>query len=146
MINPYADVNWHPDRAGLRTFGWSLVIGFPIVAVLWLVGGWIFSNVWYVRTSLGIGLFGAGAGLLFAAAPPLARPFYLVWYGLACAVGMIVANTLLLIVFYAVFTPIGVIKRNAGQRAIDRQKDPSRPTYWDEAKRDHDPSRYLSQF
>ncbi len=34
MLNPFKEVNWHPDLATRRTFARSLVIGFPCLAVV----------------------------------------------------------------------------------------------------------------
>ena len=38
MINPFKELNWKPDRTELKKFGISLVIGFPIIAVILLAG------------------------------------------------------------------------------------------------------------
>jgi len=57
MVNPFKDIDWKPGRSGLRNFGLSLIIGFPIIAgVFALMGWWRHSAV--------------PAGCLRASAPP----------------------------------------------------------------------------
>jgi hypothetical protein len=146
MINPFADVNWHPDRAGLRGFARSLMIGFPIVAVVWAVFHRVSTGDWNLMSAVWLAAAGAGAGLLFHLLPAAARPFYVVWYGVACSIGLVVSNTLLAAAFYLLLTPIGVVRRLAGWRAIERGPDPAATTYWRPAPPPADAARYLRQF
>ena len=39
MLNPIKEVNWQPDTAARRVFAKSLMIGFPCLALLFLVAG-----------------------------------------------------------------------------------------------------------
>ena len=76
MINPFADVNWRPDRVGLQGFARSLMIGFPVLAVVWVVIGRLSTGAWSFGPAAWLAAAGAGAGLLFHALPAVARPFY----------------------------------------------------------------------
>lgn len=69
----------NPHRQKRRTFAVSLMTGFPIIALLYLVGGYLRSGGWNLDAALVLGGVGAGAGALFWAVPAIARPFYLVW-------------------------------------------------------------------
>jgi Saxitoxin biosynthesis operon protein SxtJ len=146
MINPFKDVNWHPDRTGLKSFGRSLVIGFPIVAMLFFVIGRLTTGTWSPAILLQVGGIGAALGALFILAPSIARPFYVVWYGVACSIGLVVSNVLLTGVFYGVFAPIGLAMRLAGRNPLSLKLDRSLQTYWLTVIPSRDRARYFRQF
>lgn len=146
MVNPFKDVNWSPDAPAIRSFAKSLIIGFPILAAVFMVFG-------FVRTGhisggpLWLGAIGALLGAIFFVAPPtIARPFYLVWYFLACCIGIVVSNVLVGAFFYTVIVPTGFIMRALGRDSLQRKFDPSAITYWENAERNVDPKRYFRQF
>ena len=127
MFNPFREVNWRPSLAERRTFGWSLVIGFPSLAAVLLLATRLWSGTWRVPPFLWLGGCGLAAGALFVAIPRLARPFYLLWYFLACCIGTVVGNTLLSAFYLLIVTPIGAA--TAGVRAAGSLQDlrPQRP-------------------
>lgn len=146
MLNPFKEVNWHPDTAARRTFAKSLVIGFPCVALVFLVAGWLAGKGWNVPFALKLGGIGAAAGVVFYAVPAIARPFYVVWYALACCVGLVVGNVVMALIFYVLVTGIGLIKRLLGQPAIRKAPNPQVKSYWLDAPPASNPKRYFSQF
>jgi Saxitoxin biosynthesis operon protein SxtJ len=146
MINPFKDVNWNPGLSEKRKFAVSLVIGFPCVGLVSLFLRRIFSGAWHVETSLWIGGTGLALGLVLLALPILARPFYLVWYFLACSVGIVVSNVLLSAFYYLVVTPIGLVVRALGRPPLKKTFDASAQTYWRDAEHVPDATRYYRQF
>jgi len=146
MVNPFKEVVWHPGTDDLKTFAKSLVIGFPCVALLMLVILRISGGEWLVRVPLMVAGYGVLAGIVFFAIPPLARPFYLVWYAIACCIGLVVANVLLGLVFYVFVTGIGLMMKLIGRDALHRRPDRSAKTYWRDVDQPNDPRRYYSQF
>src|SRR5262245_14695555 len=86
MMNPFKEVNWKPDVAERRKFARSLVIGFPCIAVVLILAGWMKTGVWKIQPALIIGGTGLVIGLVLLALPGIARPFYVIWYGLACTI------------------------------------------------------------
>jgi len=146
MMNPFKEVNWNPDVAERRKFGRSLVIGFPSIAVVLLLAGWFKTGAWKIQPALIIGGAGLAIGLVLLALPVIARPFYVIWYGLACAMGLVVGNILLAVVFYILITAVGLAMRMAGKHSISKTVDKSAPTYWNDAKPVTDPQRYYRQF
>ena len=146
MLNPFKEVNWNPDTAARRTFANSLVIGFPCLAVVLLLVGYFTGKGWNVGLSLKLGGFGAGFGVLFYVFPVIARPFYVVWYALACCIGLIVSNVVLALIFYVLVTGIGLVKRYFGRQAIRKTPDRLAKTYWLDATMVSKPKRYFSQF
>lgn len=146
MLNPFKEVNWHPDAAARRTFARSLIIGFPCVALVVLLAGWLAGKGWNVPFALKLGGFGAAAGVLLYAVPVIARPFYVVWYALACCVGLVIGNVVLGLIFYLLVTGIGLVKRLGGRQPIRKTPDRLAKTYWIDAPPAPEPKRYYRQF
>ena len=146
MMNPYKEINWNPGLEERRKFARSLMIGFPCVAVLLLLSGWLHSGLWRFKPALYIGTVGVAIGLLLLALPGIAKPFYFVWYGIACAIGLVVGNILLGLVYYLIITSIGLIMRIAGRRPICKSLDRRAQTYWRDVEPVTDPQRYYRQF
>ena len=102
------DVNWNPPRRQLRQFAVMFLIfigglgtvlyfrGKPLVVseVLWNLA-WIVGLV----------------GLVF---PPLVRPVYVAMMAVALPIGFVVSTILMLIIYYLILTPIGLVMRLFG--------------------------------
>ena len=145
MLNPFKDTDWHPDLAARRRFARSLVIGFPIIAMLFAVSAWVKAHA-IPSWTLPLGSGGAAVGAALWLVPQIARPFYLAWYFLACCIGIVVSNALLIAAYYLVFTPAGVLMRLLGRDPMKRRPDPHAKTYWRKAETVTDPARYFRQY
>lgn len=146
MINPFKDVNWSPNGDDLRKFARSLVLGFPCIAVLLLIVARWKTGAWDAQVPLLVGGTGVAAGLLFLLWPTVARPFYAVWYALACCIGLVVGNVLLALVYYVFVTGIGLLKHVFGSRSISKGVNRQAATYWLDVSQPDDPKRYFSQY
>jgi hypothetical protein len=146
MINPFKEVDWSPDLSQRRSFAKSLIIGFPCVAVVLLLAGWMTGKGWNVPQAVMIGGIGAAVGALFFLVPSIARPFYVAWYFLACCIGLVVGNLLLAFVYYTVVTVTGLILRASGWRAIRKTVDRTAETYWHDAEPTPEPQQYYRQY
>jgi hypothetical protein len=146
MMNPFEEVNWNPDLTERRKFARSLIIGFPCVAGLLILVTWLKTGHWKLEPALGIGGVGLAIGLVLLALPGIARPFYVIWYGFACAIGLVVGNILLAVVFYILITGVGLAMRAAGRCSMRKTIDKHVTTYWKNAKSAADPQSYYRQF
>ncbi len=146
MVNPFKEVNWNPGPGEKRKFALSLMIGFPCVAVVLLVAGWLRGKGWNIPLAALVGGGGSVLGLLLLALPQVARPFYLAWYFIACCIGTVVGNLALGIVFFVLVTGLGLLMRVFGRRPLRKTFDKGAVTYWRDAERVDDPSRYYRQF
>lgn len=146
MINPFTEVNWKPGPAEIRKFAISFVIGFPCIAVVLLIARRVLAGEWRLESALWLGGVGLGAGLVFLAIGVLAKPFYLLWYFLACCIGIVISNVLFMGFFFLVVTPLGLLLRILGKRPIQTGFDKSAKTYWRDVERVTDVKRYFSQF
>ena len=146
MVNPFRDVNWSPGRRERRRFAASLMIGLPMVAGVLLVAGRLSRGDTSATMSLAVGGGGFTLGLLLWCLPNLAWPFYLVWHGIACALGLVIANLMLVAVYLLLVTPTGWAVRLGRRSAIRKGIDPGASSYWREAPPPDDPVQYYRQF
>jgi len=86
------------------------------------------------------------AGALFVAIPFLARPFYLLWYFLACCIGTVVGNLLLAAFYLLIITPVGAAMRAFGRQAVSKNFDRNIRSYWVDAEKSDDVEDYYRQF
>ena len=146
MLNPFKEVNWNPDTAARRVFAKSLMIGFPVLAVFFLLAGRLKTGAWDMAFPLRLAGFGAGAGALFWLVPAIARPFHLVWHALVCAIGLVVSNLLIALLFYVCVTGTGFLKRCFARPTIRKNFARQASTYWHEAPPPRTPASYFKQF
>lgn len=147
MINPFKEINWKPDTAELRKFAWSLIIGFPCIAVVFFVAKWVKTHsLPEPRFFFFLGGIGAAAGVASLLIRPLARLLYPAWYFLAACIGIVMANLIFAILFYGLFTPIGLFMRVIGRDALNLKWKKSAATHWIDAPPAPPAERYFSQF
>jgi hypothetical protein len=145
MMNPFADVNWKPSLAEKRKFAVSLIVGFPAIAVVFSLVTWLVKHSWK-PFFLWLGAIGLAVGIILWLLPQIARPFYVVWYFLACCMGIVVGNVVFALFFYLVFTPFGLARRTLNRRAFPKGFDKRAPTYWQPVEKVVDLKRYYRQF
>ena len=106
----------------LRKFG--IIVG----TVFLIIAGFLF---WKEKQSfqlfLTIGIVLSVAGI---AIPFILKPIYWVWMVLATILGWFMTRVILSLLFYAVFTPIGLIARSFGKQFLDLKWNKTDNTYW----------------
>jgi len=80
-------------------------------------------------------------------APSLLKPVYIFWMNLAFVLSWINTRLILLVIFYLIFTPVGLALRLFGVDLLDRKIDKHKESYWrkKEEKR-FNPLNYERQF
>jgi len=147
MINPFKEINWKPDRADLKKFGVSLIIGFPIIALVFFLVRWAKSGALpEPRFFLMLGGIGAAVGLVSWLIPVIARPLYTVWYGLAACIGIVVANLMFCVLFYGIFTPMGLVMRLIGRDPLNLKSRKGAASYWEDAPPTPPATDYFRQY
>jgi hypothetical protein len=89
---------------------------------------------------------GFAAGLLFWALPGIAKPFYVVWFALACCIGIVIGNVLLTVFYFVVVGGLGLVLRLLGKDPISKGPVAGAKTYWHEEEKVTDVERYFRQF
>ncbi len=145
MMNPFTEVNWKPGPREKRSFAKSLVIGFPAIALFFSLVNWLARHTWK-PFFLWLGVIGFAIGVILWLLPAIAKPFYLVWYFIACCMGFVIGNLLFGIFFFLIFTPIGLVMRRRGKFSKSMVFDKKSATYWQDVPKVTDLARYYRQF
>lgn len=127
------------DKNNLRKFGITMGTAFLVITLL------IFIKHRHIAVStLAISLVFFVSALLI---PGYLKFPYSLWMKFAFVMGWVNTRLILFILFYLVFTPIGLVMRIFGVDALDRKIDKSRNSYWKKKeKKDFNPSDYKRQF
>ena len=143
------ELDLRPDHRKLRQFGWLALL---LVGAL---AGWAYWRGHLFGIDLGdrahgiATALGAVAGLsgLFSLVWPAGnRLFYTLHTLVAYPIGTVVGYTILLILFYLILSPVGLLFRLIGRDALHRRLDPDASTYWVEHRAPADVTRYFRQF
>ncbi len=134
------ELNKTPSRRELLWFGALFALFFGLIGgLIW----WRFQapTVAYVLWSVA-----AIITILFYAVRPIRKPIYLAWIHLAFPIGWVISHTAMALIYYLVFTPIGLIMRLFGRDPMERRFDRGAETYWTPHQPSEDPARYFRQF
>ncbi len=127
------------SKKDLRKFG--LTIG----TVLLVIGAFLFFK------GKDPAVYWAAAGFLLIvvsfAAPTVLKPLNKIWMTLAIMLGWVMTRVILVILFYLVLTPTGLIARSFGKDFLDRRIDRTSKSYWQKReKKTFDRRDYERQF
>ena len=75
-------------------------------------------------------LSGGNELVLGLALPMALKPFQLAWMTLAILMGWVMTRLILFVLFYLVFTPVGLIARLFGKKFFPTSFDTSADSYW----------------
>lgn len=123
----------------LRTFGITMAV------ILGTIGGFLLwrSSDYYPHLMVIAGLF-LVSGLLV---PVILKPVHKVWMTLSIILGTVMTAVILVLLFYLVFTPAGLLARLSGKRFLEWKFDPKAETYWIPKQRSvTDKGHYERQF
>jgi hypothetical protein len=133
------DVNWKPSQRELKMFA-LMWIGF-----FGLIGAY---SLWGHRSLQSALVFWtlATAGVVGWLRPRTFRPVYVVWMALVLPIGWTVSHLLLMVVYYTVLTPIGLLMKLVGYDPLERRMDPAATSYWASHDPEASPARYFKQY
>jgi hypothetical protein len=133
------EINWKPGNRQLRQFAalWMLFFGLVGAYCMWVSGAQTAATILWL-----LALTGA-PGLLF---PGLLRPVYVVWMALALPIGYTISHILLLLIYYAVLTPIALVLRLLRYDPLQRRRNPAASSYWITRDPVSPPPRYFKQY
>lgn len=69
-------------------------------------------------------------GIGFIVAPIALKPIYAAWLRVAHIIGSIITKFILILIFYLVITPAGLIKGAIGGRPLQQKPDRKSSSYW----------------
>ncbi len=127
------------NKDNLKKFGITMSIAFLVLTLLIFIRHK--HGIW--PTSIISGLFLA-IGLI---APAYLKPVYIFWMRFAYLLGWVNTRLILTVIFYLVFTPVGIFMRLLGKDPLDRALDKKTASYWKEKeKKEFSPLNYTRQF
>ena len=131
--------NIKSEKSDLRNYG------FIIGIVLLIISGFLF---WKEKESFPIFLaIGITLLLTAIAIPVFLKPFYWIWMIFAIILGWVMTRVILGLLFYVVFTSIGLTSRFFGKQFLDLNWDKSKESYWNFRTNEHlQKENYLKQF
>lgn len=127
------------DNNTLRKFGITMGIAFLLITLLILIR--------HRHSILPTSIVSATFFILAALTPILLKPIYIVWMKLAFVLAWINTRLILLIVFYLVFTPMGLAMKLFRVDLLDRKIDKRQQSYWKKKEKiSFGPLNYERQF
>ena len=134
------EIKWRPSNLDLRVF-----------AIIQLVVAGVAA--WFLHRRFGwdnaaLGLVAASTLALLAGivSPQVIRPLYVLWMLVGFPIGWCVSHALLVVVYYAVITPVGLMLRLRGRDALRLKSQSDATTYWTARQEPLESTRYFRQF
>ena len=121
--------NIKSEKSDLRYFG--ITIGI----ILLVISGFLFwkeKESFQIFLTIGIILF-----LTAIALPSVLKPVYWIWMIFAIILGWFMTRVILSLLFYVVFTSIGLTLRFFGKQFLELQWDKSKESYWNFRTNEH---------
>lgn len=119
--------------------------GVSVGVVLLVISALLFWNE--KNSYLYFGIIGILLTILGIFYPALLRPINKVWMSFAIVLGWVMTRVILIILFYIVLTPIGIIAKIFRKNFLELKIDKSINSYWEvREKRNFEPSDFDNQF
>lgn len=135
------EIDWHPKRKQLRSFGKiALLITAIISLLLYVLKG--VSIPW----ALAIFAVGFTIFLISMISSRLTGMIYVVLMAVTFPIGLVVSFTLLAIFYFLLLAPLGLIFRLMGRDALCRKFDATAESYWLSRQEPESPEQYFRQF
>jgi hypothetical protein len=136
----WCDIPWRPTDRLLRQFAGLWLFGLGGLACYrgLLAGDPVLGGI--------LGAVAATIGPLGLLWPRAVRPLFVAWMVLAFPISWTISRLMLTMVFYAVFTPVGLLLRLSGRDVLGRRFRPDQTSYWTPRPAAGDVSRYFRPF
>ena len=121
--------NIKSEKSDLRKFG--ITIGIILI----IIAGFLFwkeKESFQIFLAIGITLF-----LTAIAIPFILKPVYWIWMIFAIILGWFMTRVILSLLFYVVFTSIGLTLRFFGKQFLELRWDKSKESYWNFRTNEH---------
>jgi hypothetical protein len=131
-------INWNPTDRQLRQFGLISLFALPLLGLLWRAN----------PTLLGLlTLAGAVLWALSMLRPRVVKPVFLALSIAAIPIGMVVGELAMLVIYFGVFLPIGLLFRLLGRDSLQLgdQRRTAVAGYWQPKAQPRGPASYYRQ-
>ena len=114
--------NIKSEKSDLRNFG--IIVGI----ILLIISGFLFwkeKEAFQILLAIGITLFFTAIAI-----PSVLKPVYWIWMIFAIILGWFMTRVILSLLFYLLFTSIGLTLRLFGKQFLELRWDKSKESYW----------------
>ncbi|HSZ57787.1 MAG TPA: SxtJ family membrane protein [Tepidisphaeraceae bacterium] len=132
-------LNTNPSRTELHWFGLLAAAFFAFAGVM------VLRRTHSLRSAEIIWIASALLVALYYLIPPLRRPIYVASMSLTYPFGWILSHVVVVVLFYLIITPLGLLMRLLGHDPMMRTFEPGRQSYWVERDPPVSPDRYFRQ-
>ena len=139
------EVNKQPSSSDLKKFALTMIIGMPIVGLIWTGIIYWTAEVWNFWIFGAFAAFGALVCLGTLASSALGRILYIVWHTLAAIIEAVISFVSTLLMYILTILPIGLIMRLFGRKPLT-VLDKEASSYWKDCKESKDLKRYFRQY
>jgi hypothetical protein len=136
----WSDISFTPENRTLRQFAALWIAVFGAMAI------WQGLARSHPLAGAILGLAATTIGPLGLVKPQCIRPIYVGWMIVAFPIGWIVSTVLLALLYFGVFTPVGLIFRMTGRDALSLRRPTDRRSYWSEKPAPANARNYFQQF
>lgn len=135
------EINRNPGQRELRSFAW---LWFPLFCAAVSLLVWWRAGV--VEVAYAMGAVAVVVAVCAVAAPAVVRLVFVGLIYLTFPIGFIISHVLIGLVYYGVFTPVGLVMRAFGWDAMTRKLDRKAQTYWVKLPPAPAKERYFRQY
>jgi hypothetical protein len=141
----FVKLNWDPKPRDLRSFGAIFLGGFIGIGLIKYF--WPFERIFTQNKTVGLWFIGIGlvVGAIGLTGTKLALPFYWIWLGIAWVLGNIMSRVIVTLLYYLLFTPMGLLNDLTGRDKLQLKK-PDTDSYWLPISLPKEPEKYERQF
>lgn len=126
-------------KVELKKFARVMFLALAIIGTIFLLRHKT-GYIWFYA-------FGLAFLLLGVFVPVSLKPIYIIWMRLALVLSWIMTRLILILIFYLVFTPIGLVLKLFGKDLLDRRIEKGRSSYWNvKENKSFDKSNYERQY
>jgi hypothetical protein len=136
----WSDIPFDPPRKTLRQFAGLWIASFGALAL------WQALARGHNAQAIVLGALALTVGPIGLVRPEWLRPVYVGWMVLAFPIGWTVSHLVLALLFYGLFTPIGLVFRLIGRDPLQLRRSAGARTYWSAKPMPVDVRRYYQQF
>lgn len=139
----------HPGRRQLRQFGGVALFALGGVGLVSYFSGELFGirlGGSAAPVAYGLWALGAVSGAFALVWPEGNRPLFVALSVVAFPIGWVFSHAVLVVIFYLIVTPVGLLFRLMGRDSLARRFDPERESYWVDLPEPSDKSYYFRQF
>jgi len=127
------------DKKTLKKFGITMGVAFAVIALAILAR--------HKHSPVPVLLVSAAWFIFAFSRPGLLKPLYIIWMKFAFILSWINTRIILFVIFYLLFTPMGIVMRIFGVDLLNRRIEKDKGSYWQKAlKKEFSKPGYERQF